>query len=456
MCYISHVTSTQCRFPSSKPLMPEQTQISPLTKGLIFLFGFFLQFDVLVGGGGEGAAATGGYGYRISDVFCVIAIILLAIYALPPRRLFALAIFGAGIAAMAGIRVLEPTFSDDSRTIILALHYLAYSFAGLYLAILLFNEAGRDAYCWGLILGLLATLPIFVLQDSGNASALVNLGLLPGYYQVFRLDFGDTLRYAGLWGHPNEAAHVAALAAPAAAYLFLVQRRVFPLVLVAGALLVTFYYTQSRGGFLAGGGILAVSLLFRREGRIDIVRALLAGVAVVIGVVLISQIGFVSSRFEDAGTADNFSTRLDSVLFGLQMVITHPFGLSMLEFYSAMSSGTGGIVSPHNGFIFFAVVFGWLPFVLLMAAIIKNLHVRSNQDILFALISFGIVLSSLFEQLPGSYPFAFVICMIVGWAFLNTRLGGALKAAGVHPGASPNWLIRRSFLRAGQARSVRN
>jgi hypothetical protein len=449
------MNSILSRFPSSQQLLPEQPQSSHLTKGLIFLFGFFLQFDVLVGGGGEGAAATGGYGYRISDLFCVIAIVLLTVYALPPRRLLALAIFGAGIAAMAGIRVLEPTFSDDSRTIILSLHYVAYSFAGLFLAILLCNEGGRGAYCWGLILGLLATLPIFVLQDTGNASALVSLGLLPGYYQVFRLDFGDTLRYAGLWGHPNEAAHVAALAAPAGAYLLLVQRRILPLVVVAGALLVTFYYTQSRGGFLAGGGILAVSLLFRRGGRIDVVRALLAGIAVVIVIAVVSQIGFVSSRFEDAGTADNFSTRLDTILFGLQMVVTHPFGLSMVDFYSAMSSGTGGVVSPHNGFIFFAVIFGWLPFFVVMVAIIRNLHVRSNQDILFAFISLEVVLSCLFEQLPGSYPFAFVICMIVGWAFLNTRLGGALKAARVGLGASPNWLIRRRFGRAGQARSAR-
>jgi hypothetical protein len=298
MCYFRHMTSIQDRDSSSKQLGPKQIQSSTVTKGLIFLFGFFLQFDILIGGGGEGASATGGYGYRISDLFCVIAILLLTIYALPPRRLFALAIFGAGIVAMAGIRVLEPTFSDDSRTIILALHYVAYSFAGLYLAILLCDEAGCGAYCWGLILGLLATLPILVLQDTGHASALVSLGLLPGYYQVFRLDFGDTLRYAGLWGHPNEAAHVAALAAPAGAYLYLVQRRIIPLVLVAGALLATFYYTQSRGGFLASGGILAVPLLFTRGGRINVMRALLAGVAIVIGVVLVSQIGFVSSRFE--------------------------------------------------------------------------------------------------------------------------------------------------------------
>ena len=67
-------------------LAAEQSRTSAWMQGLAFLFGFFSQFDILVGGNGEGAAATGGYGYRVSDLLCVVAIGLLGIRALSPRR----------------------------------------------------------------------------------------------------------------------------------------------------------------------------------------------------------------------------------------------------------------------------------------------------------------------------------------------------------------------------------
>jgi O-Antigen ligase len=409
---------------------PLQLSASLWSTAFAFLFAFCIEFDVLVGGGGEGAAATGGYGYRISDLLCVVAIAALSIKALAPRRLMALVIFGLGMLTMAGIRVLEPSFADDPRTVILAVHYVAYSFAALYVAILLGNGAARDAYCWGLVLGLVATVPIFVMQANGYDSALINLGLLPGYYQIYIVTFSDVLRYSGLWGHPNEAAHVAALAAPAGAYLFLFRRRILPAALVLGAFLVIFYYTQSRGGLLVGAGILALPLLFGRRGRIDILRLVIAAATLAIGVVLLSQLDFISSRFEDAGTASNFAERLNTILFGLETALAHPFGISISDFYSIMSAGTGGVDSPHNGFIFFAVLFGWLPLAVVVSAIIRNLSVRSEGDTLLMFISLGTVFSFMFEQLPGTYPFAFVICLIVAWAFVNTKIGSDLRPAG--------------------------
>src|ERR1700733_1973915 len=80
---------------------------TPLSlQGLAFVFGFFLEFNIFVGGGGDGAAATGGYGYRMSDILCVIAVALLMIQALSPRRLIPLAIFSLVIAVVAGMRAL--------------------------------------------------------------------------------------------------------------------------------------------------------------------------------------------------------------------------------------------------------------------------------------------------------------------------------------------------------------
>jgi hypothetical protein len=401
---------------------------SHLTRGLAFFFGFCIEFNILVGGNGEGAAATGGYGYRISDFLCLVAIVLLGLRALLTSRLVPLTVFAAAMVVLSAVRVLEPTFADDPRTVILALHYLAYSFAGLYLAMLLYDEAARYAYCWGLVLGLLATVPIFVMQDLGQEDLLVRFGLLPGFYHVLHLDVGGTLRYAGLWGHPNEASHVAALAAPAGAYLFFVRRRMLPLVLTAAALFAVFYYTQSRGGLVAGGGILALSLLIGRRGNISILRFALACVGITISVELASQFEFFSSRFADPGAAGNFADRLSSILYGVETVLTNPFGLSIYDFTEILAAGTGGVGSPHNGFLAFAGIFGWLPFAVLVVAMLRCLSIRSELDALFAFITLGLVFSFMFEELTLSYPYAFVTCMIVGHAFLTTGIGGALVA----------------------------
>ena len=396
--------------------------------GLGFVFGFFSQFNVLVGGNGEGAAATGGYGYRVGDLLCVIAIVLLGIRSLEPRRLVPLAIFSIVVAALSFLRYVESTFLDDPRTVILALHYLGYSFAGLYLAVVLEQGDVRDGFCWGLVLGLVSTVAIFVLQDTGYASVLVNLGLIPGYYEVLHLDIGETLRYSGLWGHPNEAGHVAALAAPGAAYLFFVQRRVVPLALAGAALLAVFYYTQNRGGLLVGGAVLALPLFFGRQGRIQVLRLVVVGAVVWIAVAVVSQIDFISARFGDPAAQGNIAERLTSIFFGLEVIAGHPFGMSMSEFFSIMAAGTGGVTTPHNGFIFFAAIFGWLPLAVLIAAIVRNLSIRSDADVLFCLIALGFVMSCMFEQVPGSYPFVIVMCMILGRAFVTTHIGSDLKA----------------------------
>ena len=71
------------------------------------------------------------------DLLCIAAIALLGLENLGSRRIVALAVYGFGLAALAAIRVVDPAFGDDPRTAILGIHYLGYSFAGLYLAIAL-------------------------------------------------------------------------------------------------------------------------------------------------------------------------------------------------------------------------------------------------------------------------------------------------------------------------------
>jgi hypothetical protein len=395
---------------------------------LAFLFGFFLQFNILIGGG-EGDAVIGGYGFRALDFLSVLAVALLLIHAVLPRRVLALAVFTAIIGAMSLLRIQDPTFWSDSRTVTLALHYLAYSFSGLYLATICSDDFVVMRFCWGLIVGLLATVPIFVLQDLGYSSSLVELGLVPGWHDMVDLGSGDIARYSGLWGHPNQAGHIAALAGAAGAY-FVFHRRWIPAVLVATALVTVFYYTESRGGLIAGGSVLALSLLFERKHKLDFFRIAIVAIAVIIVIALLLQIDFIAYRFEaDPTAASNFSERLASTWAGIEVALANPLGLN-LDVYNSEMFSASGVGTPHNGFISAAIILGMVPFLLLIASFLANCRVRDEADQFFLFLTVQVSVSFMFEQVPADYDYAFIICLLFGRAFLRTHIGQELRANG--------------------------
>jgi hypothetical protein len=384
-----------------------------------FSFGFCVQFNILLGGGGEGASATGGYGYRLSDFVCLGATGLLGFYSLAPRRILPLILYGLIVGAL----FVAPALSPDPRTAILAYHYILYSFAALYIVVILDDNRILETLCWGLIIGLLATVPIFVLQDSAYSSKLIEWGFAPGYAQVLASNGVGFLRYPGLSGHPNEAGHVAALSAAAGAYFGIVRRRILPGVLVSAALLAIFYYTRSRGGLIAGGAILIIPFLISR-GRISFLRFAVMPAVLVTTLIALSQFDFIASRFgDDANVTNNLSDRIDTFLSGLQVMLANPFGMPIGEFTSYVAAGSGGVGSPHNGFILLGGVFGLLLLSTFVVSCVVNLRVRTDEDIFFALLTLQVIISFLFEQLPVSYSYALAICLIGAKAFIRTPIG---------------------------------
>ena len=118
--------------------------------------------------------------------------------------------------------------------------------------------------------------------------------------------------------------------------------------------MIIFYYTWSRGGLLAAGVILAVPFLITR-GRVTILRVAIMGAILLLLVAVVSQLDFVAFRFAYHPNANNnISDRLDSILAGLQVMLTNPLGLREDQFLSAVASESGGVGSPHDGFIFSA------------------------------------------------------------------------------------------------------
>jgi hypothetical protein len=291
-----------------------------------------------------------------------------------------------------------------------------------------------------LIIGLLATIPIFVIQDSQYSSKLIEWGLTAPYAQdEFIGSGGDFIRYAGLSGHPNEAGHVAALSAAAAAYFAYARRKFLPAVIVSVGLLAVFYYARSRAGLFAGGTVVGLSLIVAR-GRVNFVRLTVMLGIVVLSVFLVLQIDFVAARFsDDVAESSNIADRLGSALAGLQVLLAHPFGLPIDVFSSEVFSLSGGLPTPHNGFIFFGGIFGLLPLLALLTVCVVSLRVRDDKDVFFALFTLQITLSLFFEQLPGTCSYEFAICLLMGHTYLRTRIGRELTAK------SPGRAFRRSF-----------
>jgi hypothetical protein len=380
---------------------------------------------MLVGGGAEGASATGGFGYRLIDFTALGLAFILGIHSIAPHRILPLALYGLTVGAL-----FLPALAtvDDPRTILLIYHYILYSFAALYVAVLLSDTSALNRFCWGLTIGLLASVPIFVLQNWGWSRTLLDWGLMPGYTNVFGAVARDIPRYSGLWAHPNEAGHIAALAAAAGAYLTIAQRRLLPVILVAAGLLAVFYYSWCRGALIAGVAVLAIPFFVSR-GRAKTSRLVFMLPIFIIAIVALSQLDFVASRFEnDQNAANNVTDRFASLLGGMRVMLANPFGMSIAYFLSSIAAATGGIGSPHNGFIFLGGVLGLMPLLVFLAACAASLRIRDDTDLFFALLTLQVVVSFMFEQLPGSFPYAFAICLISANAFIKTGIGGALKS----------------------------
>jgi hypothetical protein len=389
-------------------------------RALAFCFGFCIQFNLLLGIGGQVASSTGLYGYRLIDMASFGAVGLLALYSLVPHRILPLAVYGSIIAALFS----APILSSDPQTTILAYRYMLYSLAALYVVVITSETSPLEWFCWGLIIGLVATIPIFVLQDSAYAGKLIEWGVTPRYAQtLFYGAEGGFLRYSGLSGHPNEAGHVAALSAAAGAYFALARKKNLPLIITAIGVVAVFYYTRNRGGLFVGGAILALSLILA-QGRATFVRfAVTAAVIAMLGIVAL-QVDFIASRFgDDAVVANNLSERLMSTLAGFNILLSHPLGLPIDEFSSYVFSETSAVSTPHNGFIFFGGVFGLLALLVLVYVCGASLRVRIEGDIFYAFFALQVALSLLFEQLPATCSYEFAICLLFAHEYIRTPIG---------------------------------
>lgn len=409
-----------------------------LQRWVAFAAGLFVQFNILIGGQTEGAATAGGYGYRASDFICVLCVLLLVSMTYNSNRIFSAYVYVIGIVLLFAPTVLL----RNDYTVTIGIRYILYSISGLYLASILTEQRTMSWFCYGMIAGLVAAVGVFVLQNASIArSTLLSLGLIAGYANDYGGYIRDTPRYSGLWGHPNEAGHVGALAAAAGVYFYVAERKILPLAIVCAGIVGFFYFTLSRGGLIASAVPIAVAVMLPRSGKILDAR-FLGGLAFLAILALgASQLDFLFSRFtSDQNASGNLAERLDTTLAGIRIALTQPLGLSVTDFVSQLDSITGGVGSPHNGFVLLGAVLGTAPLVVVVWAIAMSFKVEYLPDLFFAYLSLQLCVSNLFEQMPASVPYIFALSLLIGHAFLKTKLGSSLRCIQPEPAALPSSL----------------
>ena len=386
---------------------------------LAFAGGLFLLFNFFVGAGSQAEGVVGGYGYRISDLFALGCVLLLIFTANSPAKFASVLWYGLACACV----VLPLLVTRDRQTATLALHFSLYSLAGLFMA-MMFSRGYATAFAWGMLAGLAATVATFALLHAGIPLAtLASLGLAAGYAGDFGGYVREMPRYSGLWGHPNEASHVAALASAAAAYLLLVDKSKLAAFIATAGLLAVFYYTLSRGGLMIGGAIVALAFFLKGGMGPKFQLAVLSVVACLSVAALFPEL---TARFSDmAGAEANFTERLDSVLTTVQIISAHPFGQSITDFENELGRKTLTVTSPHNGFFFTAAVLG-VPALLILLLVMGSNLLAYRQSPFLALLCLQVAGSFLFEQMSGNRSYVFAIGIIIGGAYLRSRLGTPL------------------------------
>jgi hypothetical protein len=310
------------------------------------------------------------------------------------------------------------TFGSGNSDLAVTIGYALYLLGGVGIYIMLAQRNGTSWFCWGILIGALLSLIVFVMEAHGMTGLAQSLGLAQPNQTVQKMGGEDGFsRLTGMWGHANAVGHVLAIAAPAAGYLFVSRRERMPLVLLGIIMLVCFYFTANRGGIIATM-VTGVVMLFARKESIRAQRRsiliTLGGLAVVAyGLYYLPSPDFIYARFSGgSGMNNNATGRVVTLMAGLDLAVRHPFGMSITDWGDALHRSTG-FDTPHNGFISMANGMG-VPFVLMYIWAVVTVGIaglrkprKLSLDIFLMLAAVQMSVSFLFEEL--SYVDAFMM-----------------------------------------------
>ncbi len=360
---------------------------------------------------------------RATDALALAAavwlVVSLARGGLRPAPLVALALIVPWPAGWLLMAVLD----GDPATAVQALRWLLAVPWALFLAAALRDQAARERFAWGLLLGGLVNVAVVLLQAAGLEGYLRLVGLSSSGSQ-FHHFVGQTVRIPGLHGQHNASSTVVSLMVPAGLYLYFRGRCSLWLLLgsLVGFLLVL-HLTSTRGPLVAAVVTVGYAFLAAREiGRGVAVAALL--VMVVVPLVLVYGPPGGWSRWRDAAAMTaNAEERLQSNAESLAIAVEHPLGLGVTRGKEVLYDASG-LPATHNAFLQAAVYLG-LPLglavlVTLAVVALRGLGGRDGPGLLAGMVAVHCAGVFFFEEHLNNPTFVILTAWLITVAVSRT------------------------------------
>jgi hypothetical protein len=393
------------------PIRQTAPAASVLTDSVaVFLLGAALQCNVL----------TSSFGLpfqRLSDLLPFLLIPWLGLRrAVIAEALSNIAPLAAIVALIAASLVLKA--HKQAGDVYLTLVLLLYVVQAYILLVTFRDRRIENAFCLGLLAGLLASLAVLVLAASGTPLERFGLAVpSDGLDEELKLFVQDKL--GGLWASGNETGHVFALGGAAALLLSLRYRLKAIYLVYFAALLASFPLTNNRAGLFMP--LLVLVLLTWRDLRAPVV---LGGLGI-LGVLLVmwSVTGdvplpeklaqAVERRFaEDHNVTGNFDERFLSGVTALRLVVAYPFGVGEVARREELQALTG-LVTPHNGFVSLALQSGVATALLLVAGLVRILVAPAASGPFLTYSALFLIPSLMFEELSVNQYFLFFMAFVL-------------------------------------------
>jgi hypothetical protein len=397
------------------PIRDEAPAVSAgADRAAVFLLGAALQFNVL----------TSSFGLpfqRLSDLLPFLLIPWLGLRRpVIAEALRNVAPIGAILALLGASIVLKA--HQQAGDVYLTLVLLLYVVQAFILLVLFRDRRVENAFCLGLLAGMLGSLAALLLGASGMPLERFGLAVpTDGLDEDLKLFVEDKL--GGLWTSGNETGHVFGLAGVAALLLSLRYRLRAIYLVYFVALLASFPLTNNRAGLFMP--LFILGLLMWRDLRPPIVLAVLGLLgALLVWWSLTGEIPLpatlaqaIEKRFaQDNNVGGNFDERFLSGVTALQLVAAYPFGLGEVARRDELRALTG-LVTPHNAFVSLALQSGAATALLLIAGLIRILLAPRVSGPFLTYTALFIIPSMMFEELSVNQYFLFFMGFVLAsWA----------------------------------------
>lgn len=425
-----HARSSQDAQPGFVAAMPYYpgalVRIHPTLIALfVFGVGFFIQCNI----------ATNALGLRFLRITDPIVLLGLPLLGLLYVRFLTLGIMVLHIIPMTLIFMLTVMLAHargDGEFYTTAFTYL-YALFFLFFTYLLFKEERLETFCWGLLAGF-AAVSVLLFLDRIMQPQLAAVGLSYNFDEaavraaVANGEHSPLLlrieKAGGLWVHGNEAGPALALAAAAAAYLSERFRRVAIFAIFLGVYALTFTQTLNRSGAIS---MLLIGVML--YSRMFSVRLLLKSyfglVLIVLALAALLPLGlfdwieeaFARRFIQDTNSANNASERIITVLAGIQVMMSYPFGIGFTARSMEMQSIVG-IGTPHNGFLSTAFASGALYSFTVIGSMIYTI-LRPRKVSFFVYAAMAVAIGYMFEELNFNPAFMSFVSLVVAYAAID-------------------------------------